>query len=186
MRRWPAVTASVWPSGVILALGYDKAPEVAPVASGSTCRGGSCWLVGTGRGPVSGRAEGGQGRPARQDEPGPGRVLLQVQDHAAPGAGQGRRDREEAVAQPFGLPSPGLVTGQGEELHPSGVCPLNGVSGVHLQRFSAAGMRSAKVTAKALSAGLHRMVHRAWPVPLGSSPRVTRYRHFSAACSVGK
>ncbi len=42
------------------------------------------------------------------------------------------------------------------------------------QRFSAAGMRSAKVTAKALSAGFHRMVHRACPVPLGSSPRVTR------------
>lgn len=42
------------------------------------------------------------------------------------------------------------------------------------QRFSAAGMRSAKVTAKALSAGFHLMVHRACPVPLGSSPRVTR------------
>ena len=54
------------------------------------------------------------------------------------------------------------------------------------QRFSAAGMRSAKVTAKALSAGFHRMVHRAWPVPLGSRPLVTRYRHLRAACSVGK
>jgi hypothetical protein len=31
-------------------------------------------------------------------------------------------------------------------------------------------MRSAKVTAKALRAGFHRMVHRACPVPLGSMP----------------
>lgn len=50
-----------------------------------------------------------------------------------------------------------------------------------LQRFSAAGMRSAKMTANAFSAGFHRVVHRACPVPLGSRPRVTRYRHFRAA-----
>jgi len=31
-------------------------------------------------------------------------------------------------------------------------------------------------SAKAFRAGFHRMVHRACPVPLGSSPRVTRYR----------
>jgi len=35
-------------------------------------------------------------------------------------------------------------------------------------------MRSAKVTANAFSAGFHRMVHRACPVPLGSMPRVTK------------
>jgi len=40
--------------------------------------------------------------------------------------------------------------------------------------------------AKAFNAGFHRIVHRAWPVPVGSRDRVTRYRHFSAACSVGK
>src|SRR5829696_3255902 len=47
-------------------------------------------------------------------------------------------------------------------------------------------MRSAKVTANAFNAGFHRVIHRACPRPLGSSPRVTRYRHLSAACSVGK
>jgi hypothetical protein len=47
-------------------------------------------------------------------------------------------------------------------------------------------MRSAKVTANAFSAGFHRTAHRAWPVPLGSRPRVTRYSVLRAACSVGK
>ena len=47
-------------------------------------------------------------------------------------------------------------------------------------------MRSAKVMAKAFRAGFHRVIHRACPVPLGSSPRVTRYSVLSAACSVGK
>ena len=47
-------------------------------------------------------------------------------------------------------------------------------------------MRSAKVTANALRAGFHRTAQRAWPVPLGSSPRVTRYSVLRAACSVGK
>ena len=51
---------------------------------------------------------------------------------------------------------------------------------------SAAGQRSAKVMAKALRAGFHRIAHRALPGPVGSRDRVTRYRHFSAACSVGK
>jgi len=37
-----------------------------------------------------------------------------------------------------------------------------------------------------VQAGFHRMVHRACPVPLGSMPRVTRYRVFKAACWVGK
>ena len=40
--------------------------------------------------------------------------------------------------------------------------------------------------ANAFRAGFHRMAHRALPVPVGSSDRVTRYRHFSAACSEGK
>ncbi len=47
-------------------------------------------------------------------------------------------------------------------------------------------MRSAKVIAKAFRAGFQRMVHRFCPVPVGSSDRVTKYRHFSAACSVGE
>ncbi len=55
-----------------------------------------------------------------------------------------------------------------------------------LLEVSAAGMRSAKVTANAFRAGFQRMVHRAAPVPLGSMPRVTRYRVFKAACWVGK
>ena len=33
---------------------------------------------------------------------------------------------------------------------------------------------------------LHRIVHRALPAPVGSSDRVTRYRHLSAACWDGK
>ena len=41
-------------------------------------------------------------------------------------------------------------------------------------RFSAAGMRSAKVMAKAFRAGFHRTAHRVWPVPLGSRDLVTR------------
>ena len=47
-------------------------------------------------------------------------------------------------------------------------------------------MRPSKVMAKALSAAFHRMTHRARPVPVGSSERVTRYRHFNAAWSLGK
>jgi hypothetical protein len=40
--------------------------------------------------------------------------------------------------------------------------------------------------ANAFRAGFHRMAHLVRPVPVGSRERVTRYRHFSAACSVGK
>ncbi len=40
--------------------------------------------------------------------------------------------------------------------------------------------------AKAFNAGFQRIVHRVRPVPVGSSDRVTKYRHFSAACSFGK
>ncbi len=54
------------------------------------------------------------------------------------------------------------------------VCPTNGVSGGSHYRFSAAGIRSAKVTAKAFRAGFHRVTHRDCPVPLGSRDRVTR------------
>jgi hypothetical protein len=37
-----------------------------------------------------------------------------------------------------------------------------------------------------LRASFQRMTHRALPRPVGSRERVTRYRHFNAACSVGK
>ena len=47
-------------------------------------------------------------------------------------------------------------------------------------------IRPSKVIANALSAGFHLIAHRALPVPLGSSDRVARYRHFNAACSFGK
>src|SRR4029450_3100472 len=40
--------------------------------------------------------------------------------------------------------------------------------------------------AKASMTGFQRIVHRVRPVPVGSRLRVTRYRHLSAACSVGK
>jgi hypothetical protein len=34
-----------------------------------------------------------------------------------------------------------------------------------------------------LSADFHRIIHRALPAPVGFRDRVTRYRHFIAACS---
>jgi hypothetical protein len=40
--------------------------------------------------------------------------------------------------------------------------------------------------AKAFNAGFQRIVHRALPAPVGSRNRVTRYRHFNAACSLGE
>ncbi len=40
--------------------------------------------------------------------------------------------------------------------------------------------------ANALRAGFQRIVQRARPAPVGSRLRVTRYKHFRAACSVGK
>lgn len=51
---------------------------------------------------------------------------------------------------------------------------------------SAAGNRSPEVIANALSTGSHRMNYRALPTPVGSRERVSRYRHFIAACSEGK
>lgn len=65
-------------------------------------------------------------------------------------------------------------------------CSENGVNGFCVYKVSAAGIRSANVIAKALRAGFHLIVHRASPVPLGSRERVTRYRVFSAAWSLGK
>jgi NAD(P)H dehydrogenase (quinone) len=38
----------------------------------------------------------------------------------------------------------------------------------------------------AFRAGFRREAHRALPLPVGSRARVARYRHFRAACSVGK
>ena len=40
--------------------------------------------------------------------------------------------------------------------------------------------------ANALRAGFHRFIQRSWPDPVGSSERTTRYKHFMAACSLGK
>ena len=40
------------------------------------------------------------------------------------------------------------------------------------------------MNANAFSAGFQRIVHRFWPVPVGSSDRVTKYRHLRTACSV--
>jgi hypothetical protein len=47
-------------------------------------------------------------------------------------------------------------------------------------------MRSAKVMAKALSAGFHRVTHRACPRPLGSSDRTTRYSVLSGGLLGGE
>ena len=39
---------------------------------------------------------------------------------------------------------------------------------------------------KAFRAAFHRLVHRLRPLPVGSRLMIARYRHFRAACSVGK
>ena len=39
---------------------------------------------------------------------------------------------------------------------------------------------------KAFRAAFHRFVHRLRPFPVGSRLLIARYRHFRAACSVGK
>ena len=39
---------------------------------------------------------------------------------------------------------------------------------------------------KALRAAFHRLVQRLRPFPVGSRLMIARYRHLSAACSVGK
>ena len=49
---------------------------------------------------------------------GPGGRVLDVQESPAAGAGQGRRDREEAMAQGFGFPPSGPVIGEREQAHP--------------------------------------------------------------------
>ena len=46
--------------------------------------------------------------------------------------------------------------------------------------------RPAKVIANALSAGFHLITQRARLPSVGSRERVTRYRRFNAACSLGK
>lgn len=57
------------------------------------------------------------------------------------------------------------------------------LGGVHWLVFST---RPWKVIAKALRAGFHLIIQRARPPPVGSSDRVTKYRHVKAACSLGK
>ena len=42
------------------------------------------------------------------------------------------------------------------------------------------------VIANAFRAGFHLVAHRALPLPVGSSDRVVRPRHFNAACSLRK
>src|SRR5439155_19557077 len=46
--------------------------------------------------------------------------------------------------------------------------------------------RPSKVISKAFRAAFHRLVQRARPRPVGSRLMIARYRHFRAACSVGK
>jgi hypothetical protein len=54
------------------------------------------------------------------------------------------------------------------------------------RRQNLAAQNSPNTIANAMSAGFHLIAHRALPRPLGSRERVTRHRHFIAACSVGK
>ena len=46
--------------------------------------------------------------------------------------------------------------------------------------------RPSKVMSKAFRAAFHRLVQRWRPRPVGSRLMIARYRHFRAACSVGK
>ena len=55
---------------------------------------------------------------AGQDPHGFGSVLGEVEDLVPAAAHQGRRDLEQPRAKPFGLPLPGVVTGEGDGLHP--------------------------------------------------------------------
>jgi hypothetical protein len=57
---------------------------------------------------------------------------------------------------------------------------LNGVY------FRPADRRPSKAISKAFKAAFHRFVQRCRPRPVGSRDIVVRYRHFRAACSVGK
>lgn len=59
-------------------------------------------------------------------------------------------------------------------------CPSSGkvyladcISADFHQYVSGPGQRSAYVIANAFRAGFHRTIHRAWPLPVGSSERVT-------------
>ena len=53
-------------------------------------------------------------------------------------------------------------------------------------QFPAGLIRPSKVVANAFRAGVHITAHRALPLPVESSDRVTRYTHFIAAWSLGK
>jgi hypothetical protein len=66
------------------------------------------------------------------------------------------------------------------------VCQVNGVTYVSVVYFRPALRRPSKVMSKALRAAFHRLVQRLRPFPVGSRLISARYRHFRAACSVGK
>ena len=125
--------------------------------------------------------------PIHGDHPGtsrPARAAVIVVGHRS--AGQHLRDRSGSGHR---LAVPGLdecLLRVGAEPRDVPVSGFRCNRRFRYYRFSAAGMRSAKVTANALSAGFHLVVHRACSVPLGSTDRVTRESTFSAACSDGE
>src|SRR5208282_1643067 len=65
------------------------------------------------------------------------------------------------------------------------VCQVNGVT-VEWFYFRPADSRPSNVMSIALRAAFHRFVHRLRPFPVGSRLMTAMYRHFIAACSVGK
>src|SRR5438445_7370499 len=69
---------------------------------------------------------------------------------------------------------------------PDGVCQVNGVTSVSVVYLRPALRRPSKVMSKAFRAAFHRLVQRWRPRPVGSRLMIARYRHFRAACSVGK
>ena len=95
-------------------------------------------------------------------------------------------DAEYLLRRNPGMPANALVDKRIKLAAREGVRNGNGVSGIFGWYVSAAGQRSPNVMANALIRGFQRIVHRARPAPVGSRLRVTRYRHFNAACSVGK
>ena len=69
-----------------------------------------------------------------QDDVGPAGPVGEVQDRAAAVAGEGRGDREQPVAEPFGFPPAGFVLGMGEQARPRGQVAGEGESAWECRR----------------------------------------------------
>src|SRR3989442_15516196 len=82
--------------------------------------------------------------------------------------------------------APLCVNGRSRPPGGCGACQIFGVTDLGVGYLGPAERRPSKVISKAFRAAFHRLVQRARPRPVGSRLIVVRYRHFRAACSVGK